>query len=160
MAKTRQDALRLLEELKKDFPTCRVDKLSTSNRVYITLPPKIEKVPVILDIDKDIRLLERTIELAQRMAISFVREAIDTIADQIANKLTSKVPTQQVLIKEITSSIAQETKEKFSFKESELSFNVKNDLKLIGGIGQELNKKDNISNDLAALEKLDLKDQK
>jgi len=153
----RDRAMRLLKELGKEYPTCDVIKASKNDRVYVILPQKEVMVPVpTIDKELDLKLLEKTVELAQRLASSLVRETLDSLADQVASKLIGQLPTQQVIIKQTVDQVVRETKDKFTFSESNSTPIMKANMELVGSTGESKESKTDISGIIDQLSKLDL----
>lgn len=160
----RDRAHKILKRLKRDFPNFDVKKARSGDAIFVTLPR--EKVPTPVShhhANKDI--IASAISMAEKMAVSMVKETLNTVIDALAEKLSSaivtalkeQIPQQQVVIERIASEATQKTKQEFRLGESGFTvpMNYQQGLEFVGKTGDSVSKKDDMDDILDQLSGLD-----
>ena len=166
----RKNAEELLKSLKRDYPNFDVKKHHANGAIYVTLPREQVRVPVSANHGRDTALLETIVDLSQRLATAMVRETmattVNTIIEQVSAgillALKDKLSVASAAVVESTvTSIAKQSKEKFSF-DTDKSFHVPYDpgVQIKGSTGQSITKTDDLQDTLDQLSKLDLSSKK
>ena len=116
--------------------------------------------------DIDEKVVKMAMQMAEKLAVSMVREAtgvnvssiVDKVIEGVVDKIAEKLPEQQTVIREVVSQSASEIHKKaeadFSFDSPNVTVDRSEGLKLKGEIGKKTKKKGSLDEQLDALDEL------
>jgi hypothetical protein len=155
---------RLIDLLRME--SVRPKKYSYGDRQVVVMPSPIQKKDLTdykygKDIDE--KVVKMAITIAERMAISMVREALshtnteritDGMIDAITDRIIKALPEQRTIIERVVSDESVELKSELSklvFEGAEISIDRSKGLKLHGKVGSKTTSEDNTDEALDAL---------
>lgn len=146
----------------------RPKKHTSKHLQIVTLPSPIQKRDFTdyqygLDIDE--KVIKMACNLAERMAISMVRESmlmdtskiVEKISETLVEKIIAALPEQQTIIQQVVSDEVGMLKKEMGdlvFEGANIAIDRSKGLKLHGDIGEKTKSKDSTDDALAALDNL------
>jgi len=152
----------------KSVEELRPKKYNYGNKTVVVLPSPKQKKDLTdyrygLDIDE--KVVKMAASLAERMAISLMRESlsmnteaiVDKIVSELSDKIIAAIPEQKTIIQQVvadeTPDLKRETGE-FVIEGAEISIDRSKGLKLHGKVGEKTKVKESTDDALDALDNL------
>jgi hypothetical protein len=116
--------------------------------------------------DIDEKVIKMASQLAEKMAVSMVREMaglnmdglVEKVIEGVTERIAAKIPEQQTVIQQVvqesSDEIKQKAKDDFSFDSPDIAVDRSKGLELKGEIGKKTKKKGSIDEQLDALDNL------
>lgn len=166
---SREEARRKFDKLKKDVDI-QPKKFTYGNKTVVVMPSPVQKKDFTdYDYGKNIdeKVVKAALGMAERMAISLIREAIqlnteglvDKIAEQLTERIIEAMPEQKTVIQQVVSehgaSIKQDGME-FMFEGADIAIDRSKGLKLHGKVGETTESEESTDDALDMLDNLQL----
>jgi hypothetical protein len=149
----------------------RPRKFTRGDKQVVVMPSPIQKKDLTdytygMDIDE--KVVKMACKLAERMAITMVRESLghintaqitETMLDSLVSKIVDALPDQQTVIQQVVSQETEELKKKMNdlvFEGAEVAIDRSKGLKLHGDIGEKTKTSESTDDALDALDNLEL----
>jgi hypothetical protein len=144
---------------------------ASENKTVVVMPsPQVKKDLTDYAYGKDIdeRVVKMAMQMAEKLAVSMVRELatvnvgnmVEQVIEGVTSQIEAKLPEQQTIIREVvqesTADIKRKAQDEFSFDGPDIAVDRSKGLKLKGEIGTKTKKKQSLNEQLDALDNLDL----